>query len=112
MLTSYSSNMDSNQIHPKIKDVLAKNSNVGVVVTKNPSVDHMAAGLSLFLSLRQMGKTSVIASPTAPTVEVASLVGDRKSTRLNSSHQIISYAVFCLKKKKTRATRHATNRCA
>src|SRR5258708_38985101 len=27
------------------------------------------------------------------------LPGDRKSTRLNSSHQIISYAVFCLKKK-------------
>src|SRR5438552_12138329 len=27
-------------------------------------------------------------------------VRDRKSTRLNSSHQIISYAVFCLKKKK------------
>src|SRR5258708_17722084 len=30
----------------------------------------------------------------------ASTVTDRKSTRLNSSHQIISYAVFCLKKKK------------
>src|SRR5258708_24620979 len=29
---------------------------------------------------------------------------DRKSTRLNSSHQIISYAVFCLKKKKTKTT--------
>src|SRR5258708_27015207 len=29
---------------------------------------------------------------------------DRKSTRLNSSHQIISYAVFCLKKKKIRST--------
>src|SRR5258707_9235332 len=28
---------------------------------------------------------------------------DRKSTRLNSSHANISYAVFCLKKKKTRA---------
>src|SRR5438552_15530479 len=27
---------------------------------------------------------------------------DRKSTRLNSSHQIISYAVFCLKKKNTK----------
>src|SRR5438034_5477226 len=26
--------------------------------------------------------------------------GDRKSTRLNSSHTVISYAVFCLKKKK------------
>src|SRR5438552_9757167 len=29
---------------------------------------------------------------------------DRKSTRLNSSHQIISYAVFCLKKKKKKIT--------
>src|SRR3712207_7821269 len=29
-------------------------------------------------------------------------VGDRKSTRLNSSHANISYAVFCLKKKKKR----------
>src|SRR5256885_8062240 len=38
--------------------------------------------------------------------------GDRKSTRLNSSHLVISYAVFCLKKKKnifvhkSRSTRH------
>src|SRR5258708_29224052 len=31
---------------------------------------------------------------------------DRKSTRLNSSHQIISYAVFCLKKKKNVGTLH------
>src|SRR5438034_8183351 len=30
------------------------------------------------------------------------LSGDRKSTRLNSSHTVISYAVFCLKKKRTR----------
>src|SRR2546426_6392734 len=29
---------------------------------------------------------------------------DRKSTRLNSSHLVISYAVFCLKKKRTRGT--------
>src|SRR5437899_9758131 len=33
--------------------------------------------------------------------------GDRKSTRLNSSHLGISYAVFCLKKKKKRAPRLA-----
>src|SRR5256885_11858432 len=32
--------------------------------------------------------------------QVHPLVGDRKSTRLNSSHLVISYAVFCLKKKK------------
>src|SRR5438034_3919923 len=30
---------------------------------------------------------------------------DRKSTRLNSSHTVISYAVFCLKKKKTEKTK-------
>src|SRR5258708_8809656 len=37
--------------------------------------------------------------------------GDRKSTRLNSSHQIISYAVFCLKKKNTREiSQHHRNR--
>ena len=32
---------------------------------------------------------------------IAALVSDRKSTRLNSSHKPISYAVFCLKKKIT-----------
>src|SRR5436190_9118624 len=32
---------------------------------------------------------------------------DRKSTRLNSSHTVISYAVFCLKKKKNRTTDHS-----
>src|SRR2546430_13373774 len=42
------------------------------------------------------GHSRVLAD--APT----NLVGDRKSTRLNSSHSQISYAVFCLKKKKQR----------
>src|SRR2546421_9268526 len=40
---------------------------------------------------------------------IASLaLGDRKSTRLNSSHDQISYAVFCLKKKKI--IQHATSK--
>src|SRR5258708_12928535 len=40
---------------------------------------------------------------SSPQVFVETASGqDRKSTRLNSSHQIISYAVFCLKKKKTK----------
>src|SRR5258708_30140324 len=39
--------------------------------------------------------------PNAGRGEVYSRRVDRKSTRLNSSHQIISYAVFCLKKKNT-----------
>src|SRR2546427_3727403 len=49
--------------------------------------------------------------------ELAQLgVGDRKSTRLNSSHSQISYAVFCLKKKKKKAptlqTLHIFNKVA
>src|SRR2546428_7031851 len=39
----------------------------------------------------------------APELIRGALAGDRKSTRLNSSHDQISYAVFCLKKKKTRS---------
>src|SRR5258708_17980373 len=42
--------------------------------------------------LNQRGAENPAATRTTKT--------DRKSTRLNSSHQIISYAVFCLKKKK------------
>src|SRR2546430_15605128 len=40
----------------------------------------------------------------------AAAVEDRKSTRLNSSHSQISYAVFCLKKKKSECTSRITLR--
>src|SRR5437660_8815514 len=43
--------------------------------------------------------TEQSAAETAPEI-------DRKSTRLNSSHVAISYAVFCLKKKNNRTTTH------
>src|SRR5207253_6437584 len=39
-------------------------------------------------------------------------VPDRKSTRLNSSHVAISYAVFCLKKKKTASSLESSDRSA
>src|SRR3989454_3322106 len=47
--------------------------------------------------------TSGVLAKYARLVSSSSLgaVTDRKSTRLNSSHLVISYAVFCLKKKKT-----------
>src|SRR5258708_36843800 len=45
--------------------------------------------------------TSISLSSSSPARSFLRKVSlDRKSTRLNSSHQIISYAVFCLKKKK------------
>src|SRR5256885_12348870 len=58
---------------------------------------------TLFRSVQgtQMGP---LANPRRVTalshlIEDAQKQGDRKSTRLNSSHLVISYAVFCLKKK-------------
>src|SRR5438270_8784825 len=55
---------------------------------------------------------------TAEETEEVVLVGalehvtkDRKSTRLNSSHSQISYAVFCLKKKKKKGSRLTTRLC-
>src|SRR5690554_5604037 len=44
------------------------------------------------------------AAPTARAPDAEAPAQDRKSTRLNSSHVRISYAVFCLKKKKTGQT--------
>src|SRR5689334_25365821 len=41
-------------------------------------------------------------APAHSRLDALDSKGDRKSTRLNSSHSSISYAVFCLKKKKTK----------
>src|SRR2546430_7195064 len=55
----------------------------------------------LILGAGQRGLAAVLAARTAGagTIIVTGLARDRKSTRLNSSHSQISYAVFCLKKK-------------
>src|SRR2546426_6977237 len=47
--------------------------------------------------------------PRRPHGGGADREGDRKSTRLNSSHLVISYAVFCLKKKKVHTDSTLTN---
>src|SRR5258708_14799685 len=56
----------------------------------------------LFSSRRE--QTQLSETRSAPEPVVQRWFRDRKSTRLNSSHQIISYAVFCLKKKKHNRT--------
>src|SRR5258708_26180293 len=58
-------------------------------------------GLDVRLSIAEY-----LAKELGPRFEPPQLLRDRKSTRLNSSHQIISYAVFCLKKKKTKYSPH------
>src|SRR5688572_31303109 len=75
--------------------------------TKKPAESaHMAPSLSRPASPVLGGRTAVVGA--APGAGAAAAAGgaadtfgsDRKSTRLNSSHSQISYAVFCLKKKK------------
>src|SRR5699024_11887946 len=74
-------------------------------------------GFILFKTMREIAKEAEIdnqgnllldafkhakrAKPATKLVFYEDIVADRKSTRLNSSHVSISYAVFCLKKKKT-----------
>src|SRR5438552_13011408 len=56
--------------------------------------------LTLSLALRLLAvHLSLFHGATRQAAYEIALRQDRKSTRLNSSHQIISYAVFCLKKK-------------
>src|SRR5207248_10222694 len=49
---------------------------------------------------RSSARSSGRSSTSSPCQRGGGSAGDRKSTRLNSSHRTISYAVFCLKKKK------------
>src|SRR5256885_6790595 len=68
----------------------------------------VAADLSIGAVLRPLKPGRVLAAAAVADkfngdqlvpIELVSNGGDRKSTRLNSSHLVISYAVFCLKKK-------------
>src|ERR1017187_4131153 len=66
------------------------------------SLDHRRAGKVIFEDLVEaLGMARpVVMDPTIDPAGsmVGSITTDRKSTRLNSSHRCISYAVFCLKK--------------
>src|SRR5256885_11554840 len=59
----------------------------------------LAVPPSLACSSRRARDSRDITVPMGTAV--TSAISDRKSTRLNSSHLVISYAVFCLKKKKS-----------
>src|SRR5438034_8550432 len=65
---------------------------------------NIAAAAAPAPSTNEASTSDQIAPPVTEQAESANGVpatpADRKSTRLNSSHTVISYAVFCLKKKK------------
>src|SRR5205807_9638485 len=57
---------------------------------------------SLWSSIASLAGTFALLLVAGPVISLAGILAgeiDRKSTRLNSSHLVISYAVFCLKKK-------------
>src|SRR5256885_8898026 len=58
------------------------------------------------LEAAQLARVLRMGLPVHLALEGAFRFGDRKSTRLNSSHLVISYAVFCLKKKHATAFAH------
>src|SRR2546426_6489250 len=60
----------------------------------------IAAPVGCMTSSRRKGARMRAARPETYSVAASARPRDRKSTRLNSSHLVISYAVFCLKKKK------------
>src|SRR2546430_11899735 len=63
---------------------------------------------ALPISAKALGIPSLIHVAGGEVVALPE-IGDRKSTRLNSSHSQISYAVFCLKKKKNNKNYHRHN---
>src|SRR5687768_17829949 len=66
-------------------------------VSRHPRRDGRAGALELASTVHEFPLPG--ASPRSPSQDAPAARLDRKSTRLNSSHGYISYAVFCLKKK-------------
>src|SRR5437588_12885009 len=73
-----------------------RSSDLGVFAAA--SAAHSTASLTRFCRTKDSARRRYVSGTTHPPIWRAR--GDRKSTRLNSSHTVISYAVFCLKKKK------------
>src|SRR2546421_1504811 len=76
------------------------------VTLKNGVLDPQ--GKAIEGALKSLGVAGVASVRQGKVFDIELEEGDRKSTRLNSSHDQISYAVFCLKKKKTH---EHTSRC-
>src|SRR2546426_5758809 len=73
---------------------------VGLVLVGGPDVDQVDVALAA-----PVPEPADVVDSERPHAVLRrhALGGDRKSTRLNSSHLVISYAVFCLKKKKKKS---------
>lgn len=74
-----------NQLLQNLKSSIEKSDQIAVAVGQNPSLDQMAAALSLYLTLQNVGKKVSIVSASEPIVEISNLVGiDRVKTAYSS----------------------------
>src|SRR5690625_494027 len=83
---------------PKLGWLRYRNSRKVLGVVKNVTVSQSGGKWFVSIQTEREVKQPVPQSTTAVGIDMG--IADRKSTRLNSSHVAISYAVFCLKKKK------------
>ncbi|MFH1832713.1 MAG: hypothetical protein ABH816_00910 [Candidatus Levyibacteriota bacterium] len=67
-----------NAIFGQIKEILAKDESIGILIGKDANLDNMGAALSLYLLLQQVNKKVSIATPLDPLVEISSLIGINK----------------------------------
>src|SRR3712207_7800011 len=74
------------------------------VIPDTPAETSLTSGRARVAGVTPAASAGAVGALTADVLALGRLLGvrrpDRKSTRLNSSHANISYAVFCLKKKK------------
>src|SRR5262245_63377414 len=76
---------------------LFRSEGVPIYFERGSDVQPVASADNLVCPSRSADTYAAPQRPTIDATAVATMVGDRKSTRLNSSHLGISYAVFCLK---------------
>src|SRR5574344_446077 len=80
-----------------IDNVRTVSNRIGILMdTKGPEVRTTALADGQPIPYVTGETVKIFGDPTKETTKENIYVSDRKSTRLNSSHQIISYAVFCL----------------
>src|SRR5256885_12346514 len=99
MLTGLSDTLSHNPLL-----ALATLFGAGLVTSLTPCIYPMipiTAGILSGTSAGQPSRARTARLTLAYVTGLALFYADRKSTRLNSSHLVISYAVFCLKKKNT-----------
>src|SRR5437879_7679813 len=83
------------------RDLAVNISGIAIILQMRERMEEMQRQIQDFVKYMQEEVLSRAAAATDPS-KGAIVPLDRKSTRLNSSHRCISYAVFCLKKKKER----------